>query len=42
MRKSFLLMILAIATCGQAKDVTVKSPNGTLVVTERNNDGRVT
>lgn len=38
MRKSFLLMILAIATCGQAKDVTVKSPNGALVVTVSNND----
>ena len=35
-------MILAIATCGQAKDVTVKSPNGALVVTVSNNDGRLT
>lgn len=36
MKKSFLLMILAIATCAQAKDVTVKSPNGALVVTVSN------
>ena len=35
-------MILAIATCSQAKDVTVKSPNGALVVTVSNNDGRLT
>ena len=35
-------MILAIATCAQAKDVTVKSPNGALVVTVSNNDGRLT
>ncbi len=42
MRKSIFLMMLAATVLCQAKDVTVKSPNGALEVTVSNNDGRAT
>ena len=42
MRKSIFLMMLAATVLCQAKDVTVKSPNGALEVTVSNNDGQAT